>query len=71
MTSEQSCAPSCILPCATCSSSDPTSCLSCIAGYSFNDVTGTCDEVITCEGGCIVCPMGYSTNQGICLACTK
>ena len=42
MTSEQTCAPNCILPCATCKSSDPNACMSCAAGYKFDDVAGVC-----------------------------
>ena len=42
ITSEQTCGQNCILPCATCGSSNPESCLSCIAGYSFNDITKAC-----------------------------
>lgn len=69
MTSEQTCAEACTLPCATCSTTNPESCLSCIAGYSFNDVTKSCNEVTECVGGCIACPMGYSLKDGACLRC--
>lgn len=71
MTSQQTCALNCILPCATCSVTDAEKCESCIAGYSFDDVTQTCVEVRTCAEGCIVCPMGYSLSEGLCLPCTK
>lgn len=71
MTSEQTCALNCILPCATCSPTAPDQCESCIAGYTFDNVNKECVEVITCPGGCIVCPMGYSLKDGQCLACTK
>ena len=71
MTSEQTCALNCILPCATCSPTAPEKCESCIAGYTFDNVNKVCVEVTTCPGGCIVCPMGYSLKDGQCLACTK
>lgn len=69
MTSLQTCAANCIVPCSTCSTTDPTSCLGCVAGYSFNDITKACDPVTSCTNGCTVCPLGYSLNNGACLEC--
>ena len=70
MTSELTCAPSCTLPCSTCSASDPTKCTGCIAGYKFDDVAQACVEYISCAGPCKVCPMGYSLKAGTCLTCS-
>ncbi len=70
LTSTQTCAPNCVLPCATCSTITPTKCQSCIAGYMLNEVSNTCNQVITCNGPCIVCPLGYTLNSGKCIQCT-
>ena len=71
MTSQQTCALNCILPCATCSPTNPEKCESCIAGYTFDNVNKACIEVTSCSGSCVVCPMGYSLLNGNCLACSK
>ena len=70
LTSTQSCSQNCVLPCATCSVVTPTTCKSCIAGYSYNDVSNTCNQVVTCGGPCQVCPLGYTLNFGNCIQCT-
>ncbi len=70
LTSAQTCSQNCILPCATCSTVTPNKCTSCIAGYSYNDVSNTCNQILTCTGGCSVCPLGFSLSQGNCITCT-
>lgn len=70
MTSAQTCSQNCQLPCSTCSTVNPAKCTNCIAGYSYNDVSNTCNQILTCSGGCSVCPLGYSLNQGQCVSCT-
>jgi proprotein convertase subtilisin/kexin type 5 len=68
-TSTLNCTPTCQLPCATCSSS-PTTCTSCIAGYSYNPLNNTCLSQISCQGACSVCPAGYVLQLGICQPCS-
>lgn len=65
-------------PCATCSPSNPFTCLSCLAGYEM--VNGACTTNLTCndDNSCITCPYGYSimsSNTDIminqtCVQCT-
>lgn len=58
------------MPCATCSASNPSKCLSCIAGYSYSSTSNTCNKILSCNGACSVCPLGYVLNQGTCIECT-
>lgn len=46
LTQSQSCSADCILPCATCSSSNPTKCMACVAGYIYSSTSNTCAKVI-------------------------
>ena len=73
------CRINCMTPCATCSSSNPYSCNSCIAGYKL--VNGACQADTSCNNmyNCQVCPFGFSImssstpskfNQ-TCQQCTK
>lgn len=70
LNSAQTCSQNCQLPCATCSSITPTKCTSCIAGYSYNNLFNSCTQILSCSGGCSVCPLGYTLSQGQCIACT-
>ena len=57
------CQLACSSPCSSCSATDPTSCLSCIAGYTFNPQgSPICQPDFTCNstGNCSLCPIGYS-----------
>ena len=64
------CAKNCKAPCATCSQNSSTLCTSCLAGYTFDSTTSTCVGVITCEGGCNVCPFQYALSADKqCLQC--
>jgi hypothetical protein len=49
----------CTAPCATCSKS-PDFCLSCINGYKFSIVTGSCD---------LQCPIGFYWDGAVCSSC--
>lgn len=64
------CSASCSLPCATCSAANPSKCKSCIAGYSFSSTSNTCNKILSCNGACSVCPLGYALSQGTCIECT-
>lgn len=63
----QVCAPNCVPPCATCSYTNPSSCLSCIAGYVYASTTNKCiTNTLSCSANvysCAVCPMGTSFNK--------
>jgi hypothetical protein len=53
----------CASPCATCSQTNPTECLSCIAGYTLNtNSLQNCQPNLSCNanGTCNICPFGYS-----------
>lgn len=47
-------------PCATCSNTNPFSCLSCVQGYNL--INGACQADTSCstDGSCIVCPAGFT-----------
>lgn len=70
LTSSQTCSVECAVPCATCSSTNPNKCLSCVAGYSYSSTSNTCSQVLTCDGACSVCPLGYALSEGTCTQCT-
>lgn len=80
LTENFECQQSCLLPCATCSPSNPALCTSCVAGYSFNSKgLQNCVPQTGCSktGNCTVCPFNYKliftntpTNKNqTCLAC--
>ena len=70
LTSALTCSLKCILPCSTCLSGSPNLCTACIAGYSYNSLTNTCGQILSCDGACSVCPLGYALNLGKCIVCT-
>ena len=67
----------CFSPCATCSPTNPTMCITCLLGYSLT--RGQCIANLNCNSlaTCITCPFGYSlvTNSDqvrinqTCIAC--
>lgn len=60
------CMKKCVTPCATCSEDDPSTCLSCIAGYIFDtEATQNCRGDLDCSssGTCQRCPVGFSMNR--------
>lgn len=72
------CQKNCVLPCATCSDSDPTSCTSCIVGFVFNTAAPqNCAPDIACNnnGTCATCPLGFAmkvaTAISTCEQCTN
>lgn len=69
LTSTFTCQPNCKSPCATCSSSNIRSCTSCLAGYTYNPSTFTCNPISTCNGGCVVCPFNFVLSNAQCLQC--
>jgi len=69
MTSSQTCSVNCEVPCATCSSTNPFKCHSCIGGYTYNAVSFSCAKQVKCTGQCKVCPIGYALDKGICHEC--
>lgn len=57
------CQKNCIVPCSSCSSTDPTVCLSCVAGYVYDtSAPGNCRPDFSCNStsNCAICPIGYS-----------
>lgn len=67
----------CLLPCSTCSETDPSMCLSCVAGFKFNSAaTQNCEPDLDCNANstCQNCPFGFSMkvdqNQATCEACS-
>lgn len=57
------CMKECVSPCATCSEDDPSSCMSCVAGYIYDtDSTQNCRGDLDCSnnGTCQRCPFGFS-----------
>lgn len=53
----------CNNPCSSCSDTDPNSCLSCVAGYVFdNSSPQNCRPDFSCNStkNCAICPVGYS-----------
>jgi hypothetical protein len=66
---QNQCTLNCIFPCATCQLNNPSSCQSCIAGYTFNFNNSTCTPITNCLS-CNVCPLGFSLTQSqTCVAC--
>jgi len=66
----------CVYPCSSCSPSDPTVCLSCVAGYTYNASSlQNCVANLTCtnNNNCVFCPYTYSlsasNNQQTCVSC--
>lgn len=68
MTTDQKCAPRCKFPCATCSTTDAQSCLTCMAGYVLNGTL--CTPLTNCTGTCNICPDGFALKDGKCIACS-
>ena len=74
MTEDLICAPECEFPCATCLTTNPTECLTCTLGYSF-DTTAiqncfkdlTCNETVSCSG----CPEGFILSDQLCFECNE
>jgi hypothetical protein len=65
------CAPNCQYPCATCSFTNGSICLSCVNGYTFSALTNFQCSVndIGCTP-CNACPGGYGLNaSGSCIPC--
>ena len=59
------CMRTCMSPCATCSSTDPSSCTSCIAGFKYNtDASQNCEPDRDCNsnGTCTNCPFGFALS---------
>ena len=69
LTSTFTCQPNCKSPCATCSASNTRSCTSCLAGYTYNPSTFSCNPISNCAGGCVVCPFNYVLSNQQCLQC--
>ena len=72
------CMKKCILPCATCSETDPSVCLSCVAGFTLNSqATQNCQPDTACNGNgtCSNCPFGFamvvSNNSAKCTQCVS
>ena len=74
LTADLTCAPNCVAPCETCSETDPTSCLSCAVGYTFNTAAvQNCQEDLSCNStvSCTVCPFGFVLISQQCFACNS
>lgn len=75
------CQLNCINPCATCSSSSPSFCTSCLLGYVLDSTVGECVPDLSCNtnSACQICPQGYiiqtnntaTTAKQTCLQCTS
>lgn len=70
------CQRKCVSPCATCSETSSSDCLSCVAGFTFNSSSlQNCQPNLTCNnnGSCSMCPFGYSmlvsSNYATCVKC--
>lgn len=50
----------CETPCATCLSSDPTSCISCLQGYSISGTICASNTDCSRTENCLVCPLGFA-----------
>ncbi len=63
LSSEGTCQLLCVAPCATCDSSNPSTCLTCLSGYSI--AGGNCMPDTNCsnDGSCLSCPFGYSLSS--------
>lgn len=70
LTSALTCSLNCAVPCSSCLTGNPTKCTNCVAGYTPNSLIYSCTPVISCNGTCSVCPLGYTLNLVICIACT-
>jgi hypothetical protein len=64
ITSTYLCFAKCVYPCASCSSTNPTQCTSCVNGFTPDSTSlqGCTANVNTCNSGsnCTVCPFGYN-----------
>ena len=63
LSSSHTCQLDCVVPCSTCSDSNPTECLACVVGFKLNTQANTnCEADIDCNsnGTCSTCPLGYS-----------
>lgn len=69
LNSQFSCVRVCSPPCATCAAFNPSACSTCLAGYQFDQTTGTCTPTTTCTNGCTLCPIGYILSLNECLKC--
>jgi len=57
------CQKSCVAPCSSCSATDPSVCLSCVAGYMFDtNSPQNCRPDFSCSStkNCAICPIGFS-----------
>jgi len=62
MTSTFTCSQLCLHPCATCSTSNPSICLTCVAGYIIDSAAiQNCAPTTSCMNSknCNVCPFGF------------
>ena len=76
LTSTYTCQVRCIYPCATCSSTNPSQCTSCVNGFTFNSnsLQNCVSNVNSCNtaGNCVVCPFGYGIQiEGTSQTCVE
>ena len=72
------CQRECLLPCSTCSETDPSQCLKCVTGFTFNtNANQNCEPNLGCNnnGSCSNCPIGFSmrvnNNFATCQQCNS
>ena len=77
LTQDFQCIRQCVNPCATCSSSNALSCLSCVLGYTLSGSSCVSDSSCNTNADCITCPTSFmlATNSNVlrlnqtCTAC--
>jgi len=69
------CVVNCQSPCATCFTTNPSACTSCLFGYTFNSQSNACTSQTTCTNEvCVTCPLGTipsTSSVGTCTQCTQ
>ena len=74
-TSTYQCVMRCAYPCATCSTTNPSACTSCQAGFNLNSGSNSCSTTCMANStSCNICPFGFSLNvmnsSQTCVMCT-
>jgi hypothetical protein len=62
LTNAKTCQETCTYPCSSCDASNPSICLSCVAGYVYDEsqfINCRVDTSCNSNGTCSLCPFAY------------